>query len=195
MNVEKIKDLELVIFDLDGTLIDSNGIHNMLDVELVRLFGEKKSDEEILIERDNILKNSSAADIYLDYCDKLRIKYNINLSKEEILERRRELLKKYSREVKYKKNADKMIKFLKNQHIKLALATVSIKETIDIYANENENIKNKCKLQDYFDLIITKEDVSLRKPNPEVYNKIIETFKIEDLSSCIVVEDYEKVKK
>ena len=40
-----------------------------------------------------------------------------------------------------------MIKYLKNQNIKLALATVSRKETIDIYINENENIKNKCKIR------------------------------------------------
>lgn len=189
MNSERLKGLELIIFDLDGTLIDSNGIHNMLDVELVRSFGEKKSDEEILAERDCILRKSKSADIYLDYCDELRKKYNINLSKEEILGYRRKLLKKYSRNVEYKENADIMIKYLKNKGLKLALGTVSIKETLDIYDNENENIKNKCRLQDYFDLIITKEDVSLRKPNPEVYNKIIESFNIKDLNKCIVIED------
>lgn len=189
MNLERIEGVELIIFDLDGTLIDSNGIHNMLDIELVRSFGEEKSDEEILAERDYILRNSKSADIYLDYCDELRKKYNINLSKEEILGCRRKLLKKYSRNVEYKEDADTLIKYLKNKGLKLALGTVSIKETLDIYDNENENIKNKCRLQDYFDLIITKEDVSLRKPNPEVYNKIIESFNIKDLNKCIVIED------
>lgn len=189
MNIERIEGLELIIFDLDGTLIDSNGIHNMLDVELVRSFGEKKSDEEILAERDHILRNSKSVDSYLDYCDELRKKYNINLSKEKILEYRRKLLKKYSKKVEYKENADVMIKYLKNNGLKLALGTISIKETLDIYDNENENIKNKCRLHDYFDLIITKEDVTLRKPNPEVYNKIIESFNIMDLNKCIVIED------
>ena len=43
----KLADLNLVIFDLDGTLIDSNGMHNELDIELVRSFGETKSAEEM----------------------------------------------------------------------------------------------------------------------------------------------------
>ena len=183
------KELELVIFDLDGTLIDSNGIHNDLDVELVHLFESEKKCEEILAERDFFLKKSNAVDIYLDYCEYLRKKYNINLSKEEILKIRRKLLKKYSKEVKFKQDADVVIKYLKSENKKLALGTVSIKETIDIYAEENENIKSKCNLKDYFDLIVTKEDVAARKPNPEVYNKIIEEFNIKDLSKCIVIED------
>ena len=82
-----------------------------------------------------------------------------------------------------------MIKYLKSRNIKLALGTVSRRETIDIYINENEKIKNKCNLQDYFDLIVTKDDVKLKKPNPEVYNKIIKELKISDLSRCVVIED------
>lgn len=56
MDYNELSNLELVIFDLDGTLIDSNGTHNILDVELVRSLGETKSSEEILKERDIVLK-------------------------------------------------------------------------------------------------------------------------------------------
>ena len=189
MNLKKLANLDLVIFDLDGTLIDSNGINNNLDVELVQSFGEKKSPEEIISERDNILKTNNIGDIYLNYCEYLKTKYNSNLSKEEILQFRRNLSKKFSKDVKYKPDADVFIKYLKSQNIKIALATVSRRETIDIYINENEHMKNKCNLQEYFDFIITKDDVILKKPNPEVYNKIIEKFKIKDLSKCVVIED------
>lgn len=189
MNYKKLEKLDLVIFDLDGTLIDSNGVNNDLDVELTRLLGETKSKEEILIERDNILKNTNVGDIYLNYCEYLKTKYNSNLSKEEILQTRRDLSKKFSKEIKYKPDADVMIKYLKSQNIKLALATVSRRETLDIYINENEHLRSKCNLQEYFDFIVTKDDVKLKKPNPEVYNKIIEKFKINDLSKCIVIED------
>ncbi len=185
----KLSNLDLVIFDLDGTLIDSNGTHNNLDIELVHFIGENKSPEEILHERDEVIKNNKTGDIYLNYCNYLSTKYNSNLSGEEILQYRRDLLKKTSKDIKYKPDADKMIKYLKSKNIKLALATVSRKGTIDIYINENENIKNKCNIKDYFDLILTKDDVTLKKPNPEVYNKIIEKFQIKDLSKCIVIED------
>lgn len=189
MNDKKLENLELVIFDLDGTLIDSNGTHNEIDIELVRSFGESKSSEEILNERNNIFKNNNTGDIYLSYCEYLKTKYNLNLSKEEILQLRRNLAKKYSKEIKYKPDADTIIKYLKSQNIKLALGTVSRRETIESYINENEHIRGKCNLQEYFDFIVTKDDVTLKKPNPEVYNKIIQEFKINDLSKCIVVED------
>ena len=45
---KRLANLDVVIFDLDGTLVDSNGAHNYLDIELVRSFGEDKSSEEIL---------------------------------------------------------------------------------------------------------------------------------------------------
>lgn len=93
MHIRELANLDLVIFDLDGTLIDSNGIYNDLDVELVRSFGENKSSEEILTERDNILKTNNVGDIYMNYCEYLKAKYNSNLSKEEILQFRRDLSK------------------------------------------------------------------------------------------------------
>ena len=86
MNLKKLANLDLVIFDLDGTLIDSNGINNNLDVELVQSFGEKKSPEEIIAERDNILKTNNIGDIYLNYCEYLKTKYNSNLSKCVVIE-------------------------------------------------------------------------------------------------------------
>ena len=185
----KLSNIDLVIFDLDGTLIDSNGTNNYLDIELARSLGENKSSKEIIQERDEVIKNNKTGDIYLNYCNYLKIKYNSTLSAKEILQIRRDLSKQISKDIKYKTDADKIIKYFKNHNKKLALATVSRRETIDIYINENENIKNKCNIKDYFDLIVTKDDVTLKKTNPEVYNKIIKKFQIKDLSKCVVVED------
>lgn len=187
---KNIKNLDLVIFDLDGTLIDSNGTNNYLDVKLVQSFGEEKSSEEIILERDEFFNATNwQGDIYLNYCEYLKNKYNLNSSKEEILQYRRDLSKELSKNIKLKPNADTVIKYLKSNNIKLALATVSRRETIDIYMTENKNIKEKCNFQEYFDYIITKDDVKLKKPNPEVYNRIIDKFNISDLSRCVVIED------
>lgn len=186
---KKILNLELVIFDLDGTLIDSNGVNNELDIELVRFLGGNENSNEIIDERNDFLKRNKGGDAYLNYCEYLKTKYNSNLSKEEILQYRRDLSKGALKKVEYKKDADKVIKFLKEHNIPIALATVSRRADLDVYINENKNIREKCNIQEYFDYILTKDDVTEKKPNPEVYNKIIEKFKIKDLSKCIVVED------
>ena len=55
--------------------------------------------------------------------------------------------------------------------------------------NNNDNIKKKIKLNKYFDVILTKEDVKYKKPDPEVYLKIINELKIKDKSKCLVIED------
>ena len=157
--MNQLSNLKLVIFDLDGTLIDSNGINNDLDIELAHLFDENKNPEEIIIERDNFFKSNTEGDIYLNYCEYLKTKYNSDFSKEEILQIRRNLSKKFSKDIKYKPDADKMIKYLKNQNINIALGTVSRRETIDIYINENEHMKSKCNLQEYFDFIEIETDI------------------------------------
>lgn len=189
MFLKNKKDLDLVIFDFDGTLVDSNGVNNEIDIELVRSFKERKKPDEIIKERDYILKTKTNGDIYVNYCQYLKEKYNLDLLAEEILEIRRKISKKFLRNVKYKPGADIIIKLIKEQKIKLALATVSSLQSLNIYFYENENIIKKCDLQNYFDLIVTKDDVIYKKPNPEVYNKIINKFNITDLSKCIVIED------
>lgn len=186
---KKIANVEYVIFDLDGTLVDSNGVNNNLDIELARSLGETGSDEDILRERSTVFKKDITGDIYLNYCQYLKTKFNSDLSKEEILQRRRDFSREASKTIEYKPNADKFIKYLKANNIKLALGTVSRMETIDIYSKENQKMKDMCNIKEYFDVIITKDDVVQKKPDPEVYNKIIDLLGVDDLSKCIVIED------
>ncbi len=105
-----------------------------------------------------------------------------------ILKKRRELERKASLNVCLKKGANKFIKYLKKRDIHLALATVSRRETINTYMYENMNIGKKIDFKN-FDLIITKDDVKFKKPNPEIYLKIIKKLEIDDLTKCLVIED------
>lgn len=88
-----LKNKKVVIFDLDGTLIDSVGIWNTIDEELIKEIGTVEFDNiDIGKQRDMQLKEySKCEDAYLEYCGFLKEKYRSEMSKEEIKKRRYEI--------------------------------------------------------------------------------------------------------
>jgi len=182
------KDKKLIIFDLDGTIIDSVGIWNEVDAELIKTLGGIP-DESIYEYRSKILKERNEGNIYLNYMESLKEKYNSKLSKEEIYEMRYKIANAYLvNEVRLKPNADKIILKLKEIGYKLAIATTTERKNVDIYSNENKNINSKINLNKVFDFILTKDDVINKKPHPEILLKCATYFKVQP-NECLVIED------
>ena len=69
----------------------------------------------------------------------------------------------------------------------IVLATNSEMTQIDIY-KKNTNIKSKIDLSNFFNLIVCSDDISKKKPDPEIYNKILEMLNVQS-SDCLVIED------
>ena len=66
------KGKQIIIFDMDGTLIDSIGAWNKIDMELIRELGglEELNEIEIQKQRDNKLREfSKSENPYIEYCD------------------------------------------------------------------------------------------------------------------------------
>lgn len=183
-------DKKIIIFDLDGTLIDSIDIWNQVDVELVKKISGKNIEfSEIESLRDNIMMNCKPnEDKYLKYFEGLKIKYNSNLTPKEISKLNDEIaLKLLETVIDYKKGAAELIKKLK-PNFKLIISTTSPKYMVDIYINKNKNIINKANIKKYFEGIYTKESVKSLKPDPEIYLKILKDYKVSP-EECLVFED------
>ena len=99
---------KVIIFDMDGTLIDSVGIWNKTDEILIEKLANKKIQIPNMQQvRDTILAKCKSDDIYLEYCDFLGKKFKSSLTAKEILDLRWNISDQYIKnQIDYKPNAD-----------------------------------------------------------------------------------------
>jgi len=168
--------IKAIIFDLDGVLLDSVGRDMAISVRVFKKFGYSitKADEQYIIgwhPADRISLFAKQFDI----------------SEEEqrlILEDEKRLYRElWDSTSKLLPGVKETLERMKNCGITLALATTSTNESV-------QNFMQKFRLLGYFKLVLTREDVSERKPNPEIYIKAHDELGYNH-DEIIVVEDTE----
>ncbi|MCF7794350.1 MAG: HAD family phosphatase [Candidatus Cloacimonetes bacterium] len=163
-----------VIFDLDGTLIDSMGI--WLEV-----------DKEYLIKRnipvpDDLFQDVPEGNSYKEICQYFKDKFNLPDSIEEIGREWQEMVEKhYKTEITLKSDAHELIGFLHSQNIKLGIGTSNNKHLAETVLQANEVLH-------YFDCIVAGCEDIKGKPFPDIFLQAAQQLRIDPVD-CLVIED------
>lgn len=165
-----------VIFDMDGVIIDSEPIHFACEKEIFGLLGIDVSDEE---------HNSFVGSTDDIMWTRIANKHGLSLENIPGIKQIKKTL--YLEYLKQKINIEpiphipELIKRLHKNNFLLVLASSSPHEQIN-YILETIGIKQ------FFHSIISGDDVSEGKPNPEIFLQAAKSVGV-DPGSCVVIED------
>ena len=166
--------IALIIFDMDGLLIDSEPFWRQAEIKVFGEYGIHLSDEDCIK-----TTGLSVTEVVRFWQDKYsNIPLNINHVAKQILEQVTVLVKKNGVAMA---GVYETLNFLKESGIKMALASGSHYSLIHV-------VLDKLKISDYFSLIQSAENLTYGKPHPDIFISTAKKLKVEP-QNCIVFED------
>ncbi len=188
----EILDKKCFIFDIDGTLVDSMEMWNLVDqAAIFNSSGQMVEAEEIKALRDSVLyaQNNIEGNIYeLFYAEVIK-QYGLGISVEEYKRARHDYAVHIStNELDFKPGAAEFLNVVKALGKKIGIATTTTRSQLDIYSEQNQRMKAQAPLKKLADAIVACEDVKRKKPDPEAYLKVVKLLGAKK-GDCIVFED------
>jgi len=167
--------IKAVIFDLDGTIIETESITSKSYEEMVKSYGKIPIPNEHGLIQTPGLRGDDAWKL-------LKEKYGIEEDTEVLRTKRRKIyIDMLKGNIEPLPGVVSFVKLLKKKGVKIALATGSAPHVIDLILSE-------LQIQEYFNVIVNGKEVKRGKPDPECYTKASEKLGIEP-QNCLVVED------
>lgn len=175
-----MKELQAVIFDLDGVITDTAEYHYLawkeiakeLDIDIDRQFNEQLKGVSRTESFNRVLAHGDRAD---DFTDE---------EKQYYAEKKNDLYKELIKQVTPKDllpGIERLLKDLQQANIKIGLASAS-KNAFTVIEN--------LQMGSYFDTIVDATKVKNSKPDPEVFLKAADQLGV-PYEACVGVEDAE----
>lgn len=170
---EMLKGIEAVIFDLDGSLVDSMWLWRAIDIEYLGRFGIP------LPERlQNEIEGMSFHETAVYFKERFLIPDSLDQIKEDW---NRMAWDKYAKEVPLKPGIREFLDGCRARGIRLGIATSNSRELV-------ENVVLVHGLKDYFSCILTGSEIKRGKPAPDIYLEVAGCLGVEPIK-CLVFED------
>lgn len=167
--------IEAIIFDMDGVIIDSEPIHLEIVQEITGDLGLTIADAEL-----QSYVGSSTLEMWADIVER----YSVDQSPKKLADLTKSRITNHYRSSKTLPDVSGVKNLIKSIHesgSKLALASSSSMEHIDI-------VLDKLQLKDYFSRRISGADLPKSKPDPMIFRKAAELLATNP-KSCLVIED------
>ena len=168
-----IKDIQAVIFDLDGSLVDSMWIWRQIDIEYLARYGlELPEDLQSCIEG---MSFKETAEYFKQRFDIPETIFEMQSTWNQMA------WDKYAEEITLKAGAKEFLKSCRDRGIKLGIASSNSRELINVCLKRNQ-------VEDYFECIMCGTDGLPGKPAPDIYLAAAKKLGVSPVR-CLVFED------
>ena len=166
--------IKAVIYDMDDLMVNSYSLHAEVDQQFVKKFNHDLSE---LTEE---LKVKFVGMRVIDICNELVRIFNLDIDPKDFFNKRNELFLEIARtKLKAMPGLVESLRLFKANNFSLALASSAVKPYINL-------VLDKFNIRNYFNAIVSGDDVDNGKPHPETYLtaaqklglKYIETLKL-----------------
>jgi HAD superfamily hydrolase (TIGR01509 family) len=169
----------MIVFDLDGVLVDACEWHRIALNNALK----KVCDYEISLEDHYEIFNGIPTKVKLQTLTDMQIVKKEDHKKIYDI-KQKETIKLIKKKAKNRPEKIKMINDLKEKGLIVACYTNSIRETAEL-------MLEKTGIIDLFDKIVTNQDVTKSKPDPEGYISLMDHFEV-SAKDTLILEDSPK---
>ncbi len=165
--------IDAVIFDLDGTLVDSMWMWKAIDIEFLKRYGYDCPEN---LQKD--IEGMSFSETAVYFKERFKLPLTLDEIKAIWIEMS---IDKYRHEVPLKPGISEFLPFLKERGIRMGIATSNAKEMVSA-------VLDSLDIHSYFDVVATACEVAAGKPAPDIYLKVAADLGVRP-ERCLVFED------